>query len=108
PDSLLALSLPPGWVSFQIEAVHAATPPTMATARVRFVVPSDLTPAIKVGDRDASPKMPARSATLTGLAAPRPATSTPGAGPPSPAAGPQGMLEATLCVPVDRGTRGWL
>src|SRR5713226_5604003 len=51
PDALIPLSLPPGWISFQIAAVHPTTTPPMAAARIRFIVAPELIAKIKAGDR---------------------------------------------------------
>jgi hypothetical protein len=106
PGALLPLSLPPGWISFQIDSVRPPTIPPVVPARVRFVVAPELVAKIKAGDRDTGTKAFGHGATLTVLGTSRSLTPAEASGRLFPV-GPLYALDATVEVPANVGIDGW-
>jgi uncharacterized protein DUF4330 len=108
PDSFLTLAGPAGWVNFQIDEVHLATPAATADARVRLVATPEIAARMKAGDVDTSPRARAlgHGAVIVSLGAPR-AVPAAEAGPHPPIGGGARVIDAVMRVPLERTSTGW-
>jgi hypothetical protein len=104
PGSMLTLRGPDGWLSFQIDAVHAPTSVATAQVRARFAVSPEGAANVKAGDVDADAKAasPTHAATILSVA-------TAGQGTAAVAGHPGGarVVELTLRVPLDQVGSEW-